>query len=236
MKEIGQLVLSKRDIELNKIQKITELHEEIKSLMINSLEKAFTIGRLLEEQKKELPHGEFIPWIEKNLPFGDRTARNYITVYKNKDILKRKAVSDLNNAYMFLREETKQSRQLKTEEWYELAKITVEKAIDDLKKDILKEDSTEQQHEAFKQWYESTNIELKKDIPDKEEAIRTYIRLEKESSELVNLYSELHVRSARKVGQLLGEIKEVYNIDYEDLQGIDLNQLLKEISELQEVK
>jgi len=234
MKEINQLVLSKRDIELNKIQKITELHEEIKNLMINSLEKAFTIGQLLEEQKKELPHGEFIPWIEKNLPFGDRTARNYITVYKNKDILKRKAVSDLNNAYIFLKEETKQSRQLKTEEWYELAKITVEKAIDDLKKDIINEDNTEQ-HEAYKQWYKSANIELKKDIPDKEEVVRTCIRLEKESSELFNLYSELHIRSARKVGQLLREIKEVYNIDYGDLQVINLNQLLKEISELEEV-
>lgn len=236
MKEIGQLVLSKRDIELNKIQKITELHEEIKSLMINSLEKAFIIGQLLEEQKKELPHGEFITWIETNLPFGDRTARNYITVYKNKDILKRKAVSDLNNAYLFLREETKQSRQLKTEEWYELAKITLKNVIDDIKKDILNEDNTEQQHEACKQWYESANIELKKDIPDKEEAIRTYIRLEKESSELFNLYSEIHLRCERKVGQFLNELKEVHNIDYEDLRGIDLNQLLKEISELQEVK
>lgn len=210
MKEIGQLVLSKRDIELNKIQKITELHEEIKTLMINSLEKAFTIGQLLEEQKKELPHGEFIPWIEKNLPFGDRTARNYITVYKNKDILKRKAVSDLNNAYIFLREETRQSRQLKTEEWYKLAKIIVEKAIDDLKKGILNEDNTEQLNEVCEQWYESANIELNKDVPDKEEAAKTYIRLEKESSELKNLYCELHVRSARKVIQLLGEIKEVY--------------------------
>jgi len=104
MKEIGQLVLSKSDTELNRIQKIIEFHEEIKNLMINSLEKAFTIGFLLGEQKEGMPHGEFIPWIEKNLPFGERTARNYRMVYKNREMLNRKAVSDLNSAYIILKE------------------------------------------------------------------------------------------------------------------------------------
>ena len=185
--------------EFGKIQKITELHEEIKSLMINSLEKAFIIGQLLTEQKKELPHGEFIPWIENNLPFTDRTARNYMTVFKNKDLLKRKALSDLDSAYMFLKEE-----KLKTEEWYELAKITLKNVIDDIKKDIHN-DNYEAAIKAFKQWYELADIELKKDIPDKTEALRTCMRLVNESSELARLLNEMNLRNLRKLGQVLKE-------------------------------
>lgn len=208
MKEINQLVLSKSDIELNRIQKIVELHEEIKSLMVSGLEKAFTIGQLLIEQKEGMPHGEFIPWIEKNLLFGERTARNYIKVYKNREMLKRKAISDLNSAYLFLREETKQDGQLKTGELYELAKTTAEKVIDDTKKNILNEDNFRISREAVKRWLELAKIDLEKDIPDKYEAIRTYTMREKEASEIVNLWSEMHIRSLRKVGQFLNELKE----------------------------
>ncbi len=109
--EMNQLVLSKSDIELNRIQKITEYHEEIKNLIINSLEKAFAIGLLLLEQKKDMIHGEFIPWIEKNLSFGERTARNYMMVYKKREMLNRKAITDLNTAYIILKE-TKRNKNI----------------------------------------------------------------------------------------------------------------------------
>lgn len=66
-------------------EKINELHKELNGLFAQSIDKAIEIGKLLTEKKDELQHGEFIPWIKKNLVFTDRTARNYMRIYDNKD-------------------------------------------------------------------------------------------------------------------------------------------------------
>jgi hypothetical protein len=52
---------------------------------------AIEIGRLLTDQKASLAHGEWIPWVESNLSFGDRQARRYMRIYEN-----RTRVSDLD--------------------------------------------------------------------------------------------------------------------------------------------
>ncbi len=41
----------------------------------------FEIGKLVYEAKKNLPHGEFKPWIEENFDHGYRTAYNCMTVF-----------------------------------------------------------------------------------------------------------------------------------------------------------
>ena len=53
-----------------------------------ALRHAMQAGRLLLEVKNKLPHGEFLPWIEKNLTFSDRTARVYMQVARNDRFLK----------------------------------------------------------------------------------------------------------------------------------------------------
>lgn len=151
-----QLVLSKNDIELNRIQKIIEFHEELKNLMINSLEKAFTIGFLLKEQKEGMPHGEFIRWIEKNLPFEERTARNYMMVYKNKEMLNRKAVADLNSAYLFLQENRRQKRQTEVEEMIEKQREKVKYA-----KEHSEEIASEHPEGEIKYWKSRDGFKVK---------------------------------------------------------------------------
>ena len=89
-------------IEKTKINEIIALHSEIYGLLKTSLEKAIRIGELLNEQKASLKHGEFIPWIEKNLPFNERTARRYINIFRNRHRLKSDKVSGLNQAYKLL--------------------------------------------------------------------------------------------------------------------------------------
>ena len=84
------------------IKKIIVLHTEITEALKSSLEKAILIGQLLTEQKKELNHGEFTSWIKENLPFTGRTARNYIKLFNNKDMLITERVSDLTAAYKLL--------------------------------------------------------------------------------------------------------------------------------------
>lgn len=73
------------------IQEIEQLHSEIGSILKKavqeSLPKAIRIGELLSEQKIALPHGEFTPWVEKNLSIGKRQAQRYMKVYNNRMLL-----------------------------------------------------------------------------------------------------------------------------------------------------
>ena len=89
-------------IEKGIASEIIKLHNEILGLGRTCLEKAVRIGRLLIEQKAALKHGEFTDWIESNLPFTDRTARNYMRLYENRDLLKTENVSNLQGAYRLL--------------------------------------------------------------------------------------------------------------------------------------
>ena len=90
------------NIQKSTIKEIISLHNEISGYLKMSLEKAIRIGELLVEQKESLKHGKFTPWIKDNLPFTDRTARNYMRLYKEKDRLKTERVSDLTTAYGLL--------------------------------------------------------------------------------------------------------------------------------------
>lgn len=83
-------------------RKIIQLHNEVAEALKMSLEKAILIGQLLTEQKEKLKHGEFTTWINENLPFTDRTARNYIKLFNNKNRLITETVSDLSSAYKLL--------------------------------------------------------------------------------------------------------------------------------------
>lgn len=91
------------NIEKSRINEIVDLHNEISGFLKMSLEKAIRIGELLIEQKASLQHGQFGQWLRDNLPFSDRTARNYMGFYNNKNLLKTENVSDLAGAHKLLR-------------------------------------------------------------------------------------------------------------------------------------
>ncbi|NIN00099.1 MAG: DUF3102 domain-containing protein [candidate division Zixibacteria bacterium] len=90
------------EIEKTRTQEISRLHAEVVGHLRQSLEKAIRIGQLLTEQKESLRHGEFTKWINSNLPFTDRTAKNYIRLYAQRARIKTKNVSDLRDAYKIL--------------------------------------------------------------------------------------------------------------------------------------
>lgn len=85
------------------IREVRVLHEEIAGHIKSSLEKAFTIGGLLVLQKGRLQHGQFTSWLKKNVPFSERTARNYMRLFNDRYKLKTANVSDLSEAYRFLK-------------------------------------------------------------------------------------------------------------------------------------
>jgi len=82
---------------------ITTLHTKQQEHVQKAWENALEIGRLLSETRPTLKHGEWLNWTEQ-LPFCDRTARNYIRVYENRDNPKLETVSNLKEAYRLLAE------------------------------------------------------------------------------------------------------------------------------------
>jgi hypothetical protein len=81
-----------------RVREIRRLHEEIGEALRTTLPKAIRVGELLAEQKAEMKHGEWLPWCKDNLPFTDRTARNYMQFYDHRGQLKSELVSDLPTA------------------------------------------------------------------------------------------------------------------------------------------
>lgn len=86
----------------DKAQEIIALHNGILRNLRESLDMAIQLGGLLTEVKSELKHGEFGDWLKSTMPFVPRTARNYMKLWRNRDELKRKMVSDLTSAYRLL--------------------------------------------------------------------------------------------------------------------------------------
>jgi hypothetical protein len=90
------------DLQKSNADEIVRLHNEIIGNLRMSLKNAIRIGELLTKQKADMKHGEFGTWIKSNLPFTDRTARNYMRLYSQQDLLKTETVSDLKSAYRLL--------------------------------------------------------------------------------------------------------------------------------------
>jgi hypothetical protein len=49
---------------------------------------AVKCGELLAKKKDSLSQGQWLPWVYRNLPFTDRTARRYIKVWHNRQTFK----------------------------------------------------------------------------------------------------------------------------------------------------
>jgi hypothetical protein len=72
-----------------KINAILATHAEICSVSARALEKAIKLGGVLFELRETFPHGEWLPWIEKNLTrISERTVQVYIQLWENREIIK----------------------------------------------------------------------------------------------------------------------------------------------------
>ena len=78
---------------------INKLHGMIMANARQCLADALEVGRLLKEQKAELGHGEWLPWLKENVSFNVRTAQRYMNLHENRDRLKNDSVSHLMDAY-----------------------------------------------------------------------------------------------------------------------------------------
>ncbi|TGL35591.1 DUF3102 domain-containing protein [Leptospira perdikensis] len=98
------------------VRRIIDLHESVLGGMKNVLQNAMALGEELLKIKEDLGHGNWIPWIEQNLPFSERSARNYISIFKNKELLNRQPIADLKSAIKFLSDGTQEEKEINPKE------------------------------------------------------------------------------------------------------------------------
>lgn len=85
------------EITNNRADQIKVLLAELDRTLKMSVEKAIRIGQLLTEQKSDMDHGQFLPWLESNFEMSERTARKYMMLHRYRD--KTALNADLQEAY-----------------------------------------------------------------------------------------------------------------------------------------
>jgi len=93
---------------LSRSEQIMDLHNGIQGKLRSAVSDAIEIGRLLSEQKDELEHGQWLPWVKEHIPFSERAVRRYIAVYEYR--LKTASVADLSEAYRMIEDLEAQER------------------------------------------------------------------------------------------------------------------------------
>lgn len=120
-----------KDVEQRVIEEITTLHNDIQKALETTFQKALRLGELLTAVKDNLPHGQFQNWIENNLPFKQRAARNYMLIFDNKNLLEQHAISTLAGAFKLL-SDMKTARHAVLTEDIQITEIDESKELNEL--------------------------------------------------------------------------------------------------------
>jgi hypothetical protein len=85
---------------LQRAERINEEHHAGNAAALNAIEHYYRAGVLLNEQKAETPHGQWLTWLEANFEGDPRTAQRYMRLADNWPTLKAK--SDTGVSYSTL--------------------------------------------------------------------------------------------------------------------------------------
>lgn len=79
--------------------RINKLHQLAQQSATEAIDHAIAAGELLIETKKSVGHGSWLSWIQENVEFSERTARNYMRVaraFTKLEYEERQRVADLS--------------------------------------------------------------------------------------------------------------------------------------------
>jgi DUF3102 family protein len=62
--------------------RINEAHTRAITHAVKSVEHAIACGEMLIEAKAKVPHGQWLPWLRKNIKFGERSAQGYMRIVR----------------------------------------------------------------------------------------------------------------------------------------------------------
>ncbi|TGK45532.1 DUF3102 domain-containing protein [Leptospira bouyouniensis] len=100
----GHAASLSNSIKKNEVSEINLLHQSIVQDLSNAVQSAILIGEKLQEQKKLVGHGKWEQWMKENLEFSDSTAKRYIRLSENKQLVNRSSMTDLNSALKLISE------------------------------------------------------------------------------------------------------------------------------------
>jgi hypothetical protein len=90
----GRLSAAEVGLPTAPVARINALHARLGTLRLqiqaageDAVAAAMEIGKLLLEQKEQIGHGEWIPWVEKNLRFGVREVQRYCRIWNQRAVL-----------------------------------------------------------------------------------------------------------------------------------------------------
>jgi hypothetical protein len=63
--------------------RIKRCHQAVRDAAKNIVQQAIAAGMALNDAKSKLAHGEWLPWVEQNCGFSERTAHNYMLLAAN---------------------------------------------------------------------------------------------------------------------------------------------------------
>jgi Protein of unknown function (DUF3102) len=78
------------------------LHETMTGFAQKTVQYAIRLGEILCGVKDSLEHGQWLPWVQENLAFSERTAQNYMAVFNRREDIKSESVADLGSAYKII--------------------------------------------------------------------------------------------------------------------------------------
>jgi len=162
-------------------KELNDLHQQIEGKLRSTVQDAIRAGELLTQAKDDLPHGGFLPWIEQNCVFSERTARNYLSLFRYRN--KTATVADLQDAY-------KQVKQLESAEKHTERQKSYQR-VGQYKKTGIKPDG----------WKRGTDDTLVKEDIDRDERIRRF----KESADAESRKGADQKASNRKLGDRIDD-------------------------------
>ena len=151
---------------VSNVKELNDLHQQIEGKLRSTVQDAIRAGELLTQAKDDLPHGAFLPWIEQNCVFSERTAHRYLQLYKYRD--KTVRLADLHDAY-------KQVKQLESAEKHTERQKSYQR-VGQYKKTGIKPDG----------WKRGTDDAIVKEEHDRDERIRRYkegVEVDKQAKE-----------------------------------------------------
>mgnify|MGYP003654072634 CR=1 FL=1 len=139
---------------VSNVKVLNDLHQQIEGKLRSTVQDAIRAGELLTQAKDDLPHGAFLPWIDKNCMFGDKTAERYMKVFEHKG--KIVTVSNLPEAYRQVKQIESVKKQTENQKAF--------KRVQDYVKSGVKPEG----------WRKNTDDKLYQEEQDRDERIRRF--------------------------------------------------------------
>ena len=92
------------------VKEVNALHDEISRLSVTSANRAIEIGKIIFQLRGRISRPQWRKWVEANLTFSYRSAKRYLRLFCNRDVILRADIKTVEQAERFLLKACKPSR------------------------------------------------------------------------------------------------------------------------------